>query len=339
MKHGLLLINLGTPKDTSTKSIRRFLAEFLADKRVVTLPAVLRYLLLYAIILPFRTKRTAHAYRSIWTKKGSPLLVNSLALMDKLASRNTIYDNVALGMRYGTPSLESALLSLKDCDTLTILPLYPQYSSAATGSSLEKALKIIARENVIPSVKTIRDFHDHPSFIQAQSEAIKPYIKDFEHILFSYHGVPESHLHDSGCKKICEGSCPATALAPIGCYRAQCFQSTDLIAKNLKLKPHEYTNAFQSRLGKTPWIKPYSDEILVELHARGIRRLAVVCPSFVADCLETLEEIGLRMKEDWLAMGGESFVLIPCLNDSETWVEALIAISQDCVQFAPKSHD
>ena len=329
MKNGLLIINLGTPNDCSTKSIRRFLAEFLADKRVITLPAPLRYLLLYGIILPFRTRRTAHAYKTIWTPKGSPLLINSLELIDKLSSHPSMHEHVVLGMRYGSPSLESALLKLQHCENITILPLYPQYSSAATGSSLEQTLQLIAKKTVIPSLKIIRDFHNHPSFIHAQSEAIKPYLEDNNHILFSYHGVPESHLHESGCKKICQEKCPSTTIAANGCYRAQCFESTELIAKNLTLPPQQYSSAFQSRLGKTPWIKPYSDEILIELYARGIRRLAVVCPSFVADCLETLEEIGIRMKEQWLELGGETFNLIPCLNDRDSWVEAIIAITQD----------
>lgn len=324
MKHGLLLINLGTPDNSHTPAVIRYLCEFLADKRVVDLPAPIRYLLLYGLILPFRSLRTAHAYQAIWTPEGSPLLLNGQKLVNKLQDRLGENCNVALGMRYGKPTIKKALNQLQHCETITILPLFPQYSSAASGSSIEKALQVLSSQTIIPSVKVIRDFHSQPSFIEAQAELIKSHDTDHDFLLFSYHGLPENHLLKSGCKQICVADCPPTSLT---CYRAQCLQTSALIAKTLGLNIQQYESSFQSRLGKTPWIKPYTDEVLIDLIARGIRHLAIVCPSFVADCLETLEEIGIRTRQQWMSLGGKQLTLIPCLNDSETWVNAVIAIA------------
>ncbi len=335
MKHGLLLINLGTPDNPSPAAVKRYLSEFLADVRVVSLPSPLRYLLLYCFILPFRSRRSAHAYRTIWTLEGSPLLYHSHQLVDKLQERLGIQCKVVLGMRYGKPSLQEALLQLQECEAITILPLYPQYSSAASGSSIEKALKLLTAREVLPSMRIIRDFHIHPRFIDAQAELIRSYISSHDYILFSYHGLPESHLHKSGCNPVCLGHCPSTLSIDKGCYRAQCLQTTSLIAKALGLASTQHGTAFQSKLGKAPWIKPYTDVLLTDLMAQGIKRIAIVCPSFVADCLETLEEIGIRMKARWMAMGGEQLTLIPCLNDRESWLTAIIAITNSAPSKAP----
>ncbi len=327
MKHGLLLINLGTPDNPSISAVRRYLGEFLADKRVIDLPAPLRYLLLYTIILPFRSKQSAHAYQTIWTADGSPLLFHSQNLATKLQNRLGAQCRVALGMCYGKPSIQQALSQLQKCETITVLPLYPQYSSAATGSAIEKVLQLLSTQITLPSMNVIRDFHSHPSYINAQAELIKPYITNYDYILFSYHGVPERHVIKGGCKDICIGNCPPPSLSNNACYRAQCFNTTSLIAKMLKLSDQQHSTSFQSRLGKTAWINPYTDKILPSLIAKGVKRLAIVCPSFVADCLETLEEISIRLKEEWMTIGGEQLTLIPCLNDSEAWVEALIDIT------------
>ena len=322
MKKGLLLINLGTPQRPDLFAVAQFLREFLADKRVIDLPAVLRYILLYGIILPFRTRQSTHAYQAIWREEGSPLLFHSQALLHQVQARLGESYQVALGMRYGKPSIAEALEQLQACEHLTILPLYPQYSSAATGSSIEKVLETLAPQAVFPSLHIIRDFYQDAGFIQAQADEIKPYIENHDYILFSYHGLPESHLKKAGCKTICKHPCPK--LANPSCYRAQCFQTTSLIADALHLSTNQYSSAFQSRLGKTPWIQPYTDDSLKTLAAHGIKRLAIVCPSFVADCLETLEEIGIRAKEQWLSLGGEQCSLIPCLNTSDRWVEAIV---------------
>lgn len=323
MKHGLLLINIGSPQSTSIKDVRRYLSVFLSDKRVIDLPAWLRYLLLYCFILPFRPRRSAEAYRAIWTPEGSPLITKSIDLAHALQARMGDKYQVEVGMRYSEPSIETALGKLSDCDHITILPLYPQYSSAATGSSIEHVLQTIRRWQIVPSIQVIRDFYQHPAFIHAQAAQIAPHIHQHDYVLFSYHGLPENHLLKEGCKPVCVKACRPEGAAQ-GCYRAQCLQTTALLANALKLE--KYSSSFQSRLGRTPWIKPYTDHILAELAASGVKRLAVACPSFVTDCLETLEEIGMRAKEQWLALGGESFTLIECMNDSKQWVDAMKAI-------------
>ena len=320
MKKGLLLINIGSPDSPDIPAVRRFLREFLSDKRVIDLPILLRYILLYAFILPFRPRQSAKAYQAVWTDHGAPLLCYSEQLRDKLQQRLGIEYQVELGMRYGRPSIQAALQQLKACEHIIVLPLYPQYSSAATGSSIEKVLQLLTSNTVFPSMTIIRDFYNHPAFIHAQAELIRPYLPNHDYVLFSYHGLPERHLLKAGCQTICTGTCP-TPLKTQGCYRAQCFETSRLLADSLQL--NTFSSAFQSRLGRTPWIKPYTDEILKTLAESGIKRLAIACPSFVTDCLETLEEIGIRAKEQWLQLGGEQLTLIPCLNDHELWIDAI----------------
>ncbi|MCA0402277.1 MAG: ferrochelatase [Proteobacteria bacterium] len=326
MKKGLLLINLGTPKAPTPKEIRRYLAEFLTDKRVIALPFFIRYPLVYLGILPFRPQKTAKAYQAIWTKDGSPLLIHSKNLETKLKELLPDWE-IALGMRYGEPSLESALEQLKNCESLCILPLYPQYSKAATGSSIAKVLQLISKWNYIPHLNIIADFYKDDFFIKASASLIKPYLTEDDYLLLSYHGIPENHLQEVGCHKVCE-ECNLQNFPPL-CYKAQCYKTTDLIAKELHLNNEKIGLSFQSRLGKTPWIKPYTDEILQELRQQGIKNLVVFSPSFTADCLETLEEIGIRAKQQWQALGGEKFTLVHCLNDNPMWVEGLVQKIED----------
>lgn len=326
MKRGLLLTNLGTPNSTALADIRCYLREFLTDPRVIDLPAFVRYILVYALIVPFRAKKSAHAYKSIWTSQGSPLLIHSKHLVAQLKKTLGEEFKIALGMRYGTPSIENALADLKDCETLTILPLYPQYSSAASGSSIEETMRIISMQDVIPSLHIIRDFYQHPAYIAAQAKRIGTHLGVHDHLIFSYHGIPERQIQKSGCKTVCADICDLISEKNQGCYKAQCHHTSRLLAKELKLSPEQYSTTFQSRLGKTPWIRPYTDDALAELAKRGIKNLSVVCPSFVADCLETLEEIGMRAKEQWFSLGGEQFTMIPCLNEDEEWLKAIEAI-------------
>lgn len=328
MKHGLLLINLGTPQNTNHSSVRCYLQQFLMDKRVIDLPIWLRYVLVYGFILPFRTKRSAHAYQTIWTKQGSPLLVHSQELTKQIQKALGEECKVALGMRYGEPSIMSALNQLKDSESLTILPLYPQYSSAASGSAIAEALRIISAWDIIPSITVIRDFFQHPAYINAQTQKIKSHLQEHSHILFSYHGIPERQITKNSCQSICKDPCPHSTDNALGCYRSYCFQSSRLLAKELALPPTRYSTSFQSRIGKAPWIKPYTDEVLSSLVAQGIKKLIVVCPSFVADCLETLEEIGARAKKEWGALGGEELVVVPSLNSDPMWIKAIIEITQ-----------
>ena len=324
MARGLLLINLGTPKATNLSAICRYLNEFLMDKRVIDLPWYLRHLLVKGLVLPFRSKKSAPAYKAIWLREGSPLLHYSRQLCDQLQKEYGKEYRVALGMRYGQPSIATALNELKECEELTILPLYPQYSSAATGSAIEQALKIIKQKTIIPSIKIINHFYQNQVYIQAQSQLIKRYLKAQHYLLFSYHGIPERQIVKSGCQLCCPNEC--TPQENPQCYKAQCYQTTHLLAKSLNLSKEQYGVSFQSRLGKTPWIKPYTEELLIHLAAQGIKKLTIVCPSFVTDCLETLEEIGLGAQAKWQQLGGQEFILIPSLNDEPLWIQAINSI-------------
>jgi ferrochelatase len=328
MKKGILLINLGTPDDCSKKAVRRYLREFLSDRRVITLPTLLRWIILYCFILPFRPKKTASAYRLIWQKEGSPLLIYSENLIKALTAKLPDTYTVALGMRYGSPSIKSGLEKLKDCDSLYILPLFPQYASATTGSAIEAVLQLIKKQDLFPSIHIQRDFYDSPAFIIPMAKIINEHVSDDDHLLLSYHGLPESHLKPMGCKEPCASACEFLNEHP-ACYRAQCFETSKKIQEILNLPDEKVTTSFQSRLGKTPWIRPYTDEILKELREKGIKNLAVACPAFISDCLETLEEIGIRGKESWQALGGETFKLIPCVNASPAWVDALASFIKD----------
>lgn len=323
-KKGILLINLGTPDKPDKKSVRRYLREFLNDPRVIDLPFVARWLLLHLIILPFRPKQSAAAYQKIWTDLGSPLLVHGNELKNALALKLGENYEVDLGMRYGNPSIEAAFHKLKNCYEIIILPLFPQYSSAATGSAIEESIKLIAKKWNIPQITIINSFYNHPEFISTYAEIIKENTEN-NFILFSYHGLPERHINKSQCNAKCDriNSCPKIDENNIFCYRAQCYTTSDLLAKSLNLKKNQYKTSFQSRLGRTPWIKPYTDLILSELIHQGVRNLSVVCPSFIADCLETIEEMGIRAREDWQALGGDNFKLIPCLNSHPSWVTAV----------------
>lgn len=327
MKRGLLLINLGTPSSTSHSSIRSYLRAFLTDKRVVDLPAFIRYLFVYFFLLPFRTKKSVHAYQAIWTKQGSPLLYHSHNLACTIQEQVSSAYQIALGMRYGEPSIENALNQLSQCESITILPLYPQYASATSGSSISEVMRIISSWEIIPSLEIIRDFFQHPAYITAQAQLIKPYINKNTFILFSYHGLPERQLIKSSCTSICLDSCPPVTHKNQGCYRAQCFQTSRSLAENVHLSEDQCATAFQSRLGTLPWIKPYTDEILIQLINKGIKKLIIVCPSFVTDCLETLEEIGIRAKKQWHELGGDEFLMIPCLNTDPLWIKAVLQIA------------
>jgi ferrochelatase len=323
MNRGLLLINLGTPKNCNPTAIRRYLCEFLIDKRVIDIAWPLRYLFVYGLIAPFRTNKSTHAYQQIWTPQGSPLLINSQNLVAKVQDYLGEDFKVVLGMRYGTPSIETALDQLKECSSITVLPLYPQYSSAATGSSIEKTLSILAKREVIPSLTIIADFYQNQAYIKAQAQSIKSQLPVNHHLLFSYHGIPERQISKSGCTKVCPAICAPINSTNQFCYKAQCYQTSRLLAAELGLSSQQYSTSFQSRLGKIPWIKPYTDEILDALITQGVENLTICCPSFVTDCLETLEEVGLRAKEQWLKLGGKQFSLIPGMNDTSQWVEAL----------------
>jgi ferrochelatase len=331
---GALLVNLGTTASPRVPDVRRYLREFLSDPRVIDLPAPARRLLLELVILPFRPRRSARAYAQIWTPEGSPLIVHGRALRDGVAK--TLGDAwvVELGMRYGEPSIRAALERLLRADLarIVVLPLFPQYSSAATGSALARVFDVLGSCVNVPVVETRGAFFDAPGFVDACAAVTAPQLEGFrpDFVLFSYHGLPERQIRRSdrsGGHCLARGDCcDAVGAANRDCYRAQCFATTRAVAAALGLGAQVHASAFQSRMGRTPWIHPHTDRGLPELAERGVRRLAVICPSFVADCLETLEEIGIRAREQWLALGGEELLLVPSLNAEPVWVEAVAAL-------------
>lgn len=332
---GLLLVNLGTPDSPTTGAVRRYLREFLGDPRVIDLPGPLRWLLVNGIIAPFRAPKSAALYRNIWSTDGSPLLVHGIALRDAVRERLGRAWCVELGMRYGEPSLGDAFAALvaHGCARIVVLPLYPQYASSTTGSTLERVFAIAGAQGNVPAIETVGAFYDDPGFIEAQATLARPSLASFrpDHVLMSYHGLPERHIRraDPSVRHclVTEGCCDAIGPANRDCYRAQCFATSRAIARAIGIEPQRCSTSFQSRLGRTPWIRPYTDEIVSDLARRGVKRLAVLCPSFVADCLETLEEIGLRLRERWQELGGEAFELVPCVNASPAWADALVALA------------
>jgi ferrochelatase len=328
-KRGVVLVNVGTPDATDTGSVRRYLREFLSDPRVIDIHPVARWLLLNLIILPTRPRKSAEAYRKVWTPEGSPLLTNSRAFENALA-RNLGGDfEVVLAMRYGNPSIRQALETLKarGVTEIVLFPLYPQYAASSTGTSLERIYEELSGWWNIPSVRVVPPFFNTPEFVKAFVEVAKPVIATHrsDHVLFSFHGLPERQIRKSDeTQSHClatDRCCDALTSANRYCYRAQSFHTARTLAAQLGLSPSGYSVSFQSRLGRTPWIRPYTDIVLPELAKRGIRRVAVVCPAFVADCLETLEEVALRAKELFVSSGGEDLVLVPSLNAHPAWVQ------------------
>lgn len=327
-KIGVLLINLGTPEKCDPKSVYAYLKQFLNDPRVIDLPTVVRYVLVNWVIIPFRYKQSAHAYQQIWSNKGSPLLTNGQDLVNAVRKEFDTSMQIELGMRYGNPSIEFAFTALKNCQKIIAIPLFPQYSSAATGSAIEELFRVLGDQWNIPEISVKKDFFNNANFIAAYASLIKEHLKDkkMDVLIFSFHGLPERHIDKSTCRSVCSRSesCPKLDQLNNYCYRAQCYETSRLIAKDLHLSSSDYVVSFQSRLGKTPWIKPYTDMVLEELRQKKVEDIAVVCPSFVSDCLETLEEINIRARTQWLELGGHDFVFIPCLNTHPTWVEGLV---------------
>jgi len=335
---GVLLINLGSPDAPEPGAVRRYLAEFLSDTRVIDINPVGRWLLLHLIILRFRPAKSAHAYQKVWTTEGSPLLVHSRAFTEALAAELPDVP-VELAMRYGRPSIAAGLdaLRARGCDHLVIFPLYPQYAASSTGTALEVVYRELAARWNTPYVSVIPPFFDEAGFIAAEAAIARPVLDALQpdHVLLSFHGLPERHMHKSDEARIagqaphCLASadcCATLTLANRNCYRAQCFATARALATALDLAPERHTISFQSRLGRTPWIHPYTDEVLKALPARGVKKLAVLCPAFTADCLETLEEIGMRAVEDFRAAGGETLQLVPSLNAHPAWVAAATAL-------------
>lgn len=329
-KTGVLLVNLGSPDSTSVKDVRKYLDEFLMDKYVIDVPWLLRALIVKGFILPFRPKKSAEAYKSVWTDEGSPLIVISEKLKEKLSTK--IEAPLEMAMRYGNPSINSGiqklLQKLPDMEELLLIPLYPHYAMATFQTVVEKTEDELKK--LAPNVRlnSIDPFYNEPQYLDSLAESIRPYLDSKpDYVLFSYHGVPERHVQKTDpsghhCLKV-ENCCKVDHPAHKFCYRHQTYYSTDAVAERLGLGKEQYGQSFQSRLGKDPWLQPYTDATIKELAKKGVKRLAVVCPAFVADCLETIEEIGMEGKEIFLENGGENFELIPCLNTEDSWVSVL----------------
>ena len=326
---GALLVNLGSPNSTSVKDVKNYLDEFLMDKRVIDTPYLLRAFIVKGIILNTRPKKSAEAYKKIWWKGGSPLIVLSERLTKKVHSKTDI--PVELAMRYGNPSIKNGIQKLANqgITEILLIPLYPQFAMATTETIVVLAKKIIKKQ--FPHIKLTHApaFYNKEDYIEVLSKSIKKELEKTkpEHLLFSYHGIPERHIKKSDITKShCKinGSCCNTpSPAHEYCYRHQCLETSKLIAKKLNLEENNYSISFQSRLGRDPWLQPYTNKTVDDLAKKGIKKLAVVTPAFVSDCLETLEEIGMEAKHSFIKNGGEEFTTIPCLNDNDDWATTL----------------
>lgn len=336
MKTGILLLNLGSPDEPTTPAVRRYLRQFLSDERVIDIPALPRQLLLNLVILPFRSPKSAHAYQKVWTKEGSPLVAYTKKLnkrvQESLELKYPGKFKVLFGMRYGNPSIKLILDQFKSegIRKVILVPLYPQYAAASTGSSIAEVFRIAQTYwdpfelTVAPAFYNEKFYLD--SFAKRGQEVLNGGKAD--HILFSFHGVPERQLTKSeGCKpgycQFTASCCGKISVLNENCYRAQCFETARNIAERLNLQPDSWSVSFQSRLGRTKWIEPYTDVVLTDLARSGVKNLVVFSPSFVADCLETLEEIGIRAVADFKLAGGQNLTLVPSLNDGEDWATGL----------------
>lgn len=322
-RHGVVLVNVGTPEAPTTPAVRSYLREFLGDPRVIDLPALARWCLLNLVILPFRPRRSAHAYQQIWTPEGSPLLLNSRA--QAAALQQALPGHlVVLAMRYGRPSLTDALETLKrqNVHHVTVVPMYPQYASATTGTTVEAWHRLLGEQVQPPASVTVPAFYADAGFIDASAERLKDAVRaeNADFVLFSYHGLPLRQLAPY-CEKKCTGPCRPMGEDNVNCYRAQCYATSAAIASAAGVA--NSATAFQSRLKGTTWLSPFTDEQMTALAKQGVKRLVISCPSFVADCLETLEEIGQRAKASFLAAGGESFALAPAVNAHPRFIEGL----------------
>ncbi len=326
---GLLLINLGSPDSTSISDVKKYLDEFLMDKRVIGKSYIFRWILVKLIILNFRPKKSAKAYKKIWWKEGSPLIVLSRRLFKKVS--NLMQIPVALAMRYGSISIYNGLKELNDkgVDEFIILPLYPHYAMSSYETVVEKVKEEVKINFPEKKIKVIEPFYNEPKYIELLSQKINDTIKDkeYDHILFSYHGIPVSHLKISDPTKIhcykVKNCCYVDSKAHKTCYKHQVTITTELVAKYLGLEREKYSISFQSRLANEPWLKPYTDSELERLAKEGKKNMVVVTPAFVTDCLETLEEIVMEAEEEFLEAGGENYYYVPCLNDDDSWAKLI----------------
>jgi protoporphyrin/coproporphyrin ferrochelatase len=326
----LLLMNLGSPDSTSVKDVRKYLREFLMDERVIDIPAPIRSLLVKGIVVPFRAPKSAAAYKTIWTKEGSPLVYLTQQVKEKLEADHSLV--VEICMRYGNPTPQVVLATIAQkypsAKKVVLFPLYPHYAMSSYETAAVYVQQIHAKGNYPFTLTTVPPFYNHPSYISSLAESIQPYLhQPYDLLLFSYHGIPERHVKKSdptGSHCLQQNNCcQVTSDAHPFCYRHQIITTTQLTAKQLGVDTNKFSFSFQSRLGRDAWLKPYTAQRLKELPAEGIKKILVVCPAFVSDCLETLEEMAYEGKEIFLEAGGESFTLIPCMNTQPKWISTI----------------
>jgi len=327
MSKAILLVNLGSPDSPSVPDVRRYLNEFLMDGRVIDVAWPLRRFIV-GMILINRPKESAHAYEKIWTKDGSPLVVTSKHVQAALQARLSV--PVELAMRYQNPSIESAVKKLKErgATEVLLIPLFPHYAASSYESAVVRVRELAAKFAPQMRVTVQPPYYNDPDYIAALVASAADFLKgDYDHLLFSYHGIPERHLRKadptgSHCLQQ-ENCCVVASPAHATCYRAQCFATTAAFVKLAGVPPEKYSVSFQSRLGKDPWLKPYTDYELLRLAQEGKKRMLVICPAFVSDCLETIEEIGMRGCQDFMGASGKEFTRIPCMNEHPLWISAL----------------
>lgn len=327
----LIVLNLGSPDSYGVKDVRKYLKEFLMDERVIDIPFIFRTMLVKGIIVPFRAPNSAKAYQSIWTKEGSPLKVITEQFSTKVREKLSI--PVSVGMRYGSPSAEDAIKELRSgsnrLSTILLAPMYPHYAMSSYETAVEQIMSVLKKEGVTAKIKVLKPFYNDPLYIDALAASIKPYLdrESFDGYLFSYHGLPVRHLKKSDTTKshcyVTGECCEVASKAWDTCYKHQVKITTKLVAAKLGLDPDKVSLTFQSRLAGDKWLQPYTDIALEELPKKGVKKLLVVCPAFVADCLETLEEMDDRGKEIFMHNGGETFVRVPCMNTNAEWVDAV----------------
>lgn len=335
-KRGILLMNLGSPDSTEVKDVRRYLNEFLMDGRVIDNPYLLRAILVQGIIVPFRAPKSAEAYKTIWTKDGSPLIVLSRQLQEAL--QQEVEEPVEITMRYGNPTPEAAFEMLMKrrpgLEEVIAVPLYPHYAMSSFETAVEHAKTVHRKKGYPFSLRFIKPYYNDPEYIAALAERIRPYLgKPYDHLLFSYHGIPGRHLKKTDpthkhCLQV-NDCCNVPSIAHEYCYRHQCFTTTRLVTEKLAIPKDKHSISFQSRLGKG-WLEPFTDVRLEQMPGEGIKKLLIMCPAFVSDCLETLEEIEERGRKSFMDAGGEEYTMIPCLNTHPLWVSALKGWIERC---------
>ena len=330
VKRGIVLMNLGSPNSTEVKDVRKYLMQFLMDERVIDYPYIFRLMLVGGIIAPLRAPRSAEAYKRVWTKEGSPLVVLTKQLQAALQPQ--VNEPVEIAMRYQNPSMQEAFDNLikrvPGLEEVIAVPLYPHYAMSSYETAVEHAKEVHRKEKYPFTLSFIKPFYNEANYINAMIENIRPYLQqDYDQLLFSYHGLPERHMKkadptNAHCMKVAN-CCQVASPAHATCYRHQCRTTTQMITEKLNVPEEKIGFSFQSRLGREEWLKPYTAKRLEELPGEGVKKLIVLCPAFVSDCLETLEEIAMEGKESFLHAGGESFTLIPCLNIHPLWVAAI----------------